>query len=185
MAWDLPVQAVIGGKQYDIATDYREILDIIEYLHSDEDEDTRSLVALHLFYENFQSMPVTHHQEAADYLSRFINCFDVSDDAPKPQQIDWKQDEIMIAAEVNKVAGCEVRSLPSLHWFTFIGYYHGVGEGQLSFVVSIRNKLRKGVRLEKHEQEFYSENPSKVDLVRRADTQESEKESQFWELFGE
>ena len=42
--------------------------------------------------------------------------------------IDWEQDYPMIIAEVNKVAGCEVRS-PYLHWFTFIGYFNAIETG--------------------------------------------------------
>ena len=50
----------------------------------------------------------------------------------------------MIIADINKVAGTEVRSLSFLHWWTFLSFFHAIGEGQLSTLISIREKLRTG-----------------------------------------
>lgn len=186
MMWDLPMEAEVSGDTYKIATDYRDIFEIISYLQSDEDEETKSLVALNLFYDDFDSIPAADMQEAADYFSSFVNCFEDLDNTPKPKSIDWEQDYNIISAEVNKVAGCEIRLLPYLHWFTFIGYFYSIGEGQLSYITSIRHKLRKGKKLEKHEQEFYNENKNKIDFKKdqEVQTELSEKEKEFWELFG-
>ena len=65
------------------------------------------------------------------------------------------------------MAGLEVRSLPFLHWWTFMGYFGAIGEGQLSTLVAIREKLRKGKKLESWEQDFYRQNRSRVDFKRR------------------
>lgn len=65
---------------------------------------------------------------------------------------------------MNKVAGHEVRADKFLHWWTFLSYFYGIGEGQLSTVVSIRSKRQKGKKLEKWEQEYYRENRKKIDF---------------------
>ena len=46
-----------------------------------------------------------------------------------------------------------------MHWWTFISYYMGIGEGGLATVVSIRDKIIKGKKLEKYEKEFKQHNP--------------------------
>ena len=58
----------------------------------------------------------------------------------------------------------EIREVPYMHWWTFIGKYMEIGESVFSTVVSIRDKKRKGEKLEKWEQDFYSHNKNRVDL---------------------
>lgn len=166
--WDLPTAAVIGGISYEINTDYRDVLDIIRRLSDPmANARTATYVCLALFYNGFESMPQKDYEEAAAYLMEFINCGEVeSNTRPHPKTIDWEQDRSLIVADVNKVAGCEVRALPYLHWWTFISYFNGIGDGQLSVVVSIREKLRKGKKLDEWERDFYRQNKTKIDFKR-------------------
>ena len=53
----------------------------------------------------------------------------------------------------------EIRALPYLHWWTFIGYYMAVGECTLSTIVSIRDKIARGKKLDDFEKEFKRDNP--------------------------
>ncbi len=166
IGWDLPVSAEIGGTVYQINTDYRDILDIIARL-SDPDVNVRTVmyVCLALFYEEFDRMPEEYFGEATAYMMRFINCGEEENDArPHPKTIDWEQDRALIVSDINRVAGCEVRALPYLHWWTFIAYFMGIGEGRLSVVVSIREKLRKGKKLDDWERDFYRMNRAQVDF---------------------
>ena len=117
--WTLPIIANIGGKEYSINSDYRDILEIISYLNNESDQQIACMIALNLFYENFNEMPVEYYQEALDYLFEFINAGYPESKGRRRKLIDWEQDYPMIIAEVNKVAGVQVRSLPYLHWFTF------------------------------------------------------------------
>ena len=91
----------------------------------------------------------------------------------------------MIVADVNKVAGTEIRALPFLHWWTFVSYFNAIGEGQLSTLVSIREKLRKGKKLEKREQEYYRKNKDKVDLKKRYSAEELAEQERLKKLLGE
>ena len=81
--------------------------------------------------------------------------------------LDWQQDLPLIVADVNKAAGCEIRALPFVHWWTFLAWFGAIGEGQLSAVVAIRDKLRRGKKLEGWEREFYQRNRARVDLKTR------------------
>lgn len=166
--WGLPSSANIGGREYAINADFRDVLEVIEILQNeDKHERVRILVALSLFYDDFDAMAPEHYQDAVEWMMDFIACGETDDGKPQPKLIDWQQDRMIIAAEVNKVAGTEVRALPFLHWWTFIAYFNGIGEGQLSYIVSIREKLRKGKSLEQHEREFYRKNRARVDFKQK------------------
>lgn len=171
--WTLPREVDVNGKRYKVNADYRDVLDIIERINDvSEDEQIRAYVSLALFYENFESMPIEDYQEAINQLYWFISCGETGGSAKQAKVIDWEQDQQMIVADINKVAGCEVRNLPFCHWWTFIGWFNSIGEGQLSTVVSIREKKRKGKRLNDWEREFYRKNRSRVDFKTKYTTQE-------------
>ena len=59
----------------------------------------------------------------------------------------------MIFSAVNKTAGCEVRSLPYLHWWTFLGCFGEVGDGLMTTVLTLRRKQAEG-KLTKEERDF-------------------------------
>ena len=180
--WSLPTSANIGGMDYPIHADYRDILDIFRYLDDpDLPEYVRWRIAAALFYEG--EIPQQHLQEAMEYLAVFISCGDCETKSA-PKLLDWEQDAQVIVADVNKVAGTEIRALPFLHWWTFAAYFHAIGEGQLSTLVSIRDKLRKGKKLEKWEQEYYRKNKEKVDLKKRYSAEEKAEQERINKLLG-
>lgn len=102
-----------------------------------------------------------------------------------PKLFDWHQDSQIIVGEVNKVAGTEIREIPYLHWWTFLSYFYGIGEGQLSTIISIRDKLRRGKKLEKWEQDYYRENKSKVDFEKHYSAEELAEQERLKKLLGE
>lgn len=174
MKWTLPVNLEVCGKEYAINADYRDILNIISRLNGSENEFVKVYVCLSLFYPQFEEIPESDYQEAVEKLLWFIACGEEREDKKRPKLIDWEQDYQMIAADIIKVAGHDVRSDSFCHWWTFVSYFMGIGEGQLSTVVSIRDKLRKHKKLEKWEKEFYNQNRSKVDLKRHYTEEEDE-----------
>lgn len=163
--WGLPESADFGGVEYAINSDFRDVLEIVSVLQNKEKpEIIKFRIALELFYDNFSDMPPEYHQEAAEWLISFIGLFEESDETPRPKRIDWEQDWNIIVSEINKITKMEIRTVDYMHWWTFIGYFNAIGEGQLSFIVSIRDKLLKGKKLEKHEKEFYLQNRKMVDF---------------------
>lgn len=180
--WNLPTSAVIGGREYPIHADYRDVLEIFAYLDDpDRPEYIRWQIALALFYDG--EIPPAHMQEAMDYLSEFVSCGQ-RDARPGPKLMDWEQDAQIIVADVNKVAGTEIRAVEFLHWWTFMAYFHAIGEGQLSTLVAIRDKLRRGKKLEKWEQEYYRKNREKVDLKKRYSAEELAEQERLKKLLG-
>ena len=179
----MPTSAVIGGVEYSINADFRDILEIFRYLDDpDRPEYVRWKIALALFYEG--EIPGEQIQEAMEYLAQFISCGE-QDSKPGPKLLDWEQDAQTIVADVNKVAGTEIRSVPFLHWWTFVAYFNAIGEGQLSTLVSIRDKLRRGKKLEKRDQDNYRQNKDRVDLKKRYSTEELAEQERLKKLLGD
>ena len=185
--WELPEALEVNGREYAVNADYRDILNIISRLNdAEEDEETRAYVALALFYEDFERMPESDYPEAVKTLFWFINGGEEEvGSRPHPKTIDWEQDRSLIIADINKTAGCEVRALPFCHWWTFLAWFNGIGEGQLSTVVSIREKKRKGKKLSDWEREFYQENREKVDFKQKYSAEELEEQERIKKLLGE
>lgn len=192
-AWELPTSLEVGGKEYKIRTDYRVILDILSAMNDpeifepgmteDEKKAEQVMVMLQILYIDFDTMPPANWQEATKKACDFIDCGIKGDDKPKPRTMDWEQDAPIIAPEVSKIAGRDIR-IGKTHWWEFFGYYIGIGEGVFNTIVSIREKRRKGKKLEKWEQEYYRSNKTLIDLrIKREERSEEEKEA-LRELFG-
>lgn len=181
--WSLPTSAIIGGAEYPIHADFRDILEIFRYLDDpDRPEWLRWKIAVALFYDG--EIPEEHLQKAMEYLASFIAC-GAQNEKPGPKLLDWEQDAQAIVADVNKVACAEIRSMPFLHWWTFVSYFNAIGEGQLSTLVSIRDKLRRGKPLEKWEKEYYRKNKERVDLKTRYSAEELAEQERLKKILGE
>lgn len=181
--WSLPTSAIIGGTEYPIHADFRDVLNIFHYLDDpDRPEYLRWWIAIALFYEG--EIPEVDFYEAMAYLAEFISCGN-QDSKPGTKLLDWEQDAQIIVADINKTAGVEIRALPFLHWWTFVAYFNAIGEGQLSTLVSIRDKLRRGKPLEKWEKEYYRKNKERVDLKTRYSAEELAEQERLKKLLGE
>ena len=161
-SFDLPCEINIGGKDYAINADFRDVLEVIGYLN--QNTWSSIYVAIALFYSDYEAIQDHEYTEAVNKMFLFINCGEEADEQPSAKLIDWEQDKLSIVSDINRVAGCEVRALPFCHWWTFIAWFNGIGEGQLSTIVTIRNKIRKGQSLSKWEREYYSRNRGKIDF---------------------
>ena len=149
----------------------------------DEKKIEQTMTMLQILYIDFDAIPPKYYQEAAEKAVDFIDCGIKGDDKPKPRTMDWEQDAPIIAPEVSKVAGRDIR-VGETHWWEFFGYYLGIGEGVFNTIVSIREKRRKGNKLEKWEKEFYQNNKSLIDLkVKKIERSDEEKEA-LRNLFG-
>lgn len=180
--WELPTYAVFDGKRYDFHADFRDVLEIFSYFEDPDLPDyLKWQVALALFYE--QQIPKECQQEAMAFLAEFLR--GGMQEKPGVKLLDWQQDAPLIVADINKVAGQEVRSLSFLHWWSFLSWFHAIGQGQLSTVVAIRDKLRRGKALEAWEKEFYREHKALVDLPKRYSREELQQQKKLRQLLGE
>ena len=174
---------MFGGVSYPIHSDYRDVLEIFSYFDDpDLPEYLKWRIALALFYEG--EIPEAHLQEAMVFLTEFLKGGRQDAERAAPKLLDWEQDAGVIVAEVNKVAQQEIRAMPYVHWWTFLSWFHGIGEGQLSLLVGIREKLRKGKKLEPHEKDYYREHKAQVDLKKRYSREELAQKQALEKLLG-
>lgn len=179
--WKLPTDAVIGGKRYEIHSDFRDILEIFSYFSDPDLPDyLKWQIALALFYEG--EIPRKDWESAMVFLSEFLCGGKPETGNPGPKLLDWQQDADLIVADINKAAGQEIRALPYLHWWTFLSWFHAIGDGQLSTVVSIRDKLARGKKLEGWEKEYYRDHKHRVELTKRYSQQELQQRQQLERL---
>ena len=154
------------GKKYNIRNkgDYRTILDCFQALSDAELESNERLIAsLLIFYEDFNSIGDLYKVDDLPYFVKemynFFNCNEQAVTTSKHKLIDWEQDCQLVCSAINKVAGFEIRSVDYLHWWTFMGYYSAIGECPLSTIISIRDKIMRGKKLENFEKEYRRNNP--------------------------
>lgn len=173
MKWRLPESLNIGGSDYRIRTDFRDILTIFDaYNDPDLTDEAKTYVMMKIMYPDLETIPQEHLQEAADKAVEFMNCGMGDDNTNKPALMDWNQDAGILIPAINKVAGCEVRTLEHLHWWTFIGFYMEIGESLFSQVVNIRYKRAHNKKLEKWEKEFEKDNRKICRLNKRLSEEE-------------
>lgn len=177
-AWSLPTSLAVGGVNYEIRTDFRAVLDILRACNDpDLPEWGRNEVMIRILYPEWETIPKESLPEACEKAVEFIDCGNKPGDDKKSRHrlMDWDQDAEMLIPAINKVyGGGDVRSLPYLHWWTFLGYYMEIGEGLFSSVLNIRSKRAKGKKLEKWEKEFERENRRLIKL--KAPETEEEKQ---------
>lgn len=180
MIYDLPKTVIVDGAELPIHYDYRVILTILEMLNDPDLPDALKAEGLiRLFY--CDPSAVTNAAEAVKACYDFIDM----GEAPgrkSPRVMDWQQDFKYIVAPVNRVLGYECRNVPydydantgGLHWYTFMAAYQEVGADCLfSQIVSIRDKIARGKKLEKYEKEWLSRNRDLVDFKQKFSQAES------------
>ena len=183
--WELPTSLTVGGEEWKIRTDFRAVLDILKYFADpDYEQDEKWAICLDILYEDFEQMPHYFHEEAAKQAVEFIDMGIRDDGKQKPTLMDWEKDAPIIIPALNKEAGMEVRSVPYMHWHTFLGHYMSIGESLYAQDISIRAKREKGKKLEKWEQEFLKENKELIELKRKKPGRSAEEKAALDELFG-
>lgn len=167
--YELPTSIQIGNTNYKITNngDFRVIFDCFLALNDVElDEWYRIVAALIIFYEDFNNtddISTFFEDDVEKAAEGMFNFFDCGQHSPGMKTdytlIDWEEDSQVIFSAINKVANKEIRLEPYVHWWTFMGYYFGIGESLLCTIVGIRNKIINGKKLEKWELEFKKKNP--------------------------
>ena len=164
--WSLPTSVNVNGTEYGIRSDYRAVLDILTALTDNElDDHLKTEAALEIFYPGFDEMPPGDYQEALNQCFRFIDRGqDRKEKKHEPALMSWEQDFDIIIAPINRIAGCEVRALEYLHWYSFLSFYQEIGDCLFAQVVRIRDKKAHGKSLDKQDREFYRKNRDIIDL---------------------
>ena len=181
----LPKSLEINGVDYRINTDFRNALNyFVAYNDADLSDEQKTMILLQCVYRDFEKIPPEYIEDAIKQACWYIDGGKDYEDSNNPKVIDWEQDEQLIFAEVNKVANKEVRELPYMHWWTFLGYMSTIGEGLLSSILHIRAKKAKGQKLDKGEQDFYNQNQSMIKIKTKISAEEQAEIDRLKALLG-
>lgn len=155
----LPRTLKVQNKTYAIRSDYRSVLRIISAFNDKDLSDTEKVfICLKRIFIDLDQIPREALSDAYKAASEFIECR-LSSDKPSPKVVNWDKDEQLIFPAINKVAGFEVRAVPDLHWWTFLGYFQVIDRDDLwGAVLTIRQKKALHKKLEKYEKEFLAAN---------------------------
>lgn len=175
--WELPTYIEIDGKSYAIRTDFRAVLDVLTAMSDpdlflpDASEQEKAYIRmdtlLQIMVEDYENLPPEKLEEACEAVIEIIDCGIKDDGKRKPHTMDWQQDAQIIIPAINRVQGTEIRALPYLHWWTFLGAYMEIGECLFAQVVHIRQKKQNHQKLEKWENDFYNQNKDIIDLRKK------------------
>ncbi len=179
MITDLPYTLTVDGIERAILCDFRNIITICNAFN---EPDLSQMEKLHIMlsllyeedYDTFENIG-----EAIKQGMWFIDWGKDYGDRPNaPKIMDWEQDYNLIISAVNSKANVlDVRDLPFLHWWTFLGYFSDRGECQFSSITEIREKIAKGKKLEKWEREILIENREVIVLQ---DKENDDAEDELW-----
>lgn len=173
MNYRLPNRLEAGGKEYEIRSDYRCILDICEAIEDPElSQQDKAIVAMNILYINCEEIPMEHREEALRKCFWFINGGSDGGSRGAPALVSWKKDIQHIIAPINRVLRREVRAIPydavtntgGLHWWTFLAAYMEIGDCLFAQIIRIRSMKAKGKPLDKFDQEWYQNNSHLVDI---------------------
>lgn len=165
MLGQLPRALEINGAEYEIDSDYRNILQIFSAFNDPDLTDQEKVyICMRRLFNNLEELPRQDYEAGYTAALRFIEC-NIKSDKPSPKVINWEKDEQLIFPAINKVAGMEVRGVEYLHWWTFLGYFQAIDREDIwGFILTIRQKRAQHKPLAKHEKEFYNANRDLCDL---------------------
>lgn len=173
-SYHLPKSIKIKDKDIEIFSDYRDILELFKPLNDpDLLEFEKITVALGMFYKTDDYL-VDIDAATKEMFSFITMNNDFADDDKSTKQekplYDWDKDFNIIVAPINKILGYDVRGVEYLHWWTFLSAFMEIGECTFSTYVGIRNKLNKGKKLEKWEEQILKENRDKIIIKTKVDS---------------
>lgn len=183
--WQLPTSIELSGREYDIRTDYRAILDIFKAIEDKElSEQEKAEIMLKILYIDWQEIPQRDLQTALEKGREFIDCGISGEERKGVALMNWEKDSPIIAPAINKSAGMDVRSVKYMHWWTFMAAYMEIHDSMFNQVVQIRQKRSKKQKLETWEREFYQSNKKLIDLEETDRGRSKEEANALRELFG-
>lgn len=184
MIFDLPTSLEVAGKEYEIRTDYRDVLNIIQAFEDpDLEPEEKQYVCLYILYKDFETLPQDDYTEAYKKAIEFMDN-GVEGEKHAPKTMDWEQDATILFPAVNHVAGYEVRSVDYLHWWTFTGFFMEIKDSVYAQVLNLRQKKAKGKKLEKWEQEFWRSNKNMCVLKEKLTAEEQAEKDRLNAILG-
>ena len=164
MIYELPTTVTVGGREWKIRWEYRDILTLLSAAADpDLSQEEKALAAMAIFYPEAEQLLPEELQEALERVTWFIDGGQPPREQTGPRLMDWDQDFPYIVAPINRVMGREIRGPEPVHWWTFLSAYFEIGDCLFAQIVHIRDSQARGKKLDKTEREWARRN---ADLIR-------------------
>ncbi|HBF64746.1 MAG TPA: hypothetical protein DDW34_02080 [Clostridium sp.] len=131
-----PISTVIQGKEYKIASDFRDMLELEAIFHSNKSDAEKGAEALQLF---FGCIP-PDEEAAVEYLGWFFSCGREKESPQedkaeagtcKPPVYSFSHDGELFYAAFLAQYGIDLQDVPYLHWWKFIAMFNGLTKEHL------------------------------------------------------
>ena len=178
----LPESLNVNGENLPIDADFRNVLTIFSaFADISLTQEEKIYICLKRLYKVSISRRIV--AEAVKQAYWFLDGGDMPKSKPEEiRMLDWEHDESLIMPAVSKTIGVlDVRTLPYLHWWSFLGAFGEIGDGLFSEIVHLRHKLGKGEKLSKSEKEFVRKNDELIRLRTAEEKAEIEETEKFLE----
>lgn len=183
--YDLPDHLTFGGRDWEINTDFRDVLNTLMAFEDPNLSDAeKGYVCLVNMYPDFSDIPSGDMQAAFDAAIEFIDHGHAEDNRPSKKTMDWEQDAALIFPAINKAAGFEVRSSEYIHWWTFMGWFMEIKDSTYSTVLGLRQKKAHGKKLEKYEKEYWRDNKAICEIKPKYTDEEIEYKKKMEAIIG-
>ncbi len=155
-----PISAVIQGKEYKIASDFRDMLELEAILNSDKSDAEKGAEALQLFFGHIPP----NEETAVDYLGWFFSCGREKESlqADKAETGTYKSpvysfshDGELIYAAFLAQYGIDLQNVPYLHWWKFIALFNGLTKEHLITEVIHCRSVEVKPDMPKERKEYY------------------------------
>lgn len=170
MITDLPYTLTVNGVERTINCDFRDVILICNAFNDPDltQSEKTQIMLTNLYVDDWWEFG--NIEEAIKQAIWFIDWGkEYKEKEDGPRIMDWEQDYNLIVSAVNKSTNViDVRELPFMHWWTFLGYFSDRGECQFSTITNIRDKLNKHIKLDKWEKEILRENRDQIILKNKA-----------------
>lgn len=172
----LPQELEVGGRLLPIRTDFRDVLNLFPMFDDTKLTDAeKAYVACRNIYKC--SITADIFDEAFEKLSWFIDGGDMPKEEAPVKVLDWEKDERVLMPAISKTVGVpDIRSLPYMHWWTFLGAFGELGDGLFTMILNIRRKLADGEKLDEWEQKWAHKNSDLI-VIQSKEEEEAIKET--------
>ena len=176
-----PTQAEVAGKVYDLNTDYRTCIRIIQAMEDVDltDIEKQSILLCLLYREVPKDIP-----EAVKKAVLFLNCGEENESEGGERVYSFRQDDRYIFAAVDKVLQGRLSKGESVHWWEFVSAFMEMPEDcVMSRILYYRSRKNAG-KLTKEEREVWAKNRELFELAEEQTREEHRKEAMFLQRLG-
>ena len=143
---ELPYAVEIDGREYPIATDFRDCLLVILAFEDPDLTDTEKMVVL---LGTMYKAPPHDLKQAAELAVKFLNGGEVADSEDGPASsgrlYSFSQDANLIFSAFQQTHHIDLQTVKTLHWWKFLALFMDLGQhSSFCQLIGLRERIKSG-----------------------------------------